>query len=129
MSVRFPRKFTENSKRILLLKVNGRERLCGMLGFAMRAGRVIIGADLVAAAMAKRGKDKPRLVLVSIDASDATKKRAFSKSEFYGIEALEIPIGQDELGRLLGKTYAPVVLGITDDRFAQEIKLALESRS
>ena len=34
-----------------------------------------------------------------------------------------------ELGRLLGKTYAPVVLGITDDRFAQEIKLALESRS
>ena len=100
-----------------------------MLGFAMRAGRVIIGADLVAASMAKRGKDKPRLVLVSVDASDATKKRAFSKSEFYGIEALEIPLEQDELGRLLGKTYAPVVLGITDERFAQEIKLAIGSRS
>ena len=111
------------------MKDNGRERLCGMLGFAMRAGRVIIGADLVAASMAKRGKDKPRLVLVSCDASDATKKRAKSKSEFYGIEALEISIGQDELGRLLGKTYAPVVLGITDDRFAQEIKLAIGSRS
>ena len=111
------------------MKVNGRERLCGMLGFAMRAGRVIIGADLVAAAMAKRGKDKPRLVLVSVDASEATKKRVFSKSEFYGIEALEIEVGQDELGRLLGKTYAPVVIGITDERFAVEIKRATESRS
>ena len=107
------------------MKDNGRERLCGMLGFAMRAGRVIIGADLVAASMAKRGKDKPRLVLVSCDASDATKKRAFSKSEFYGIEALEIPIGQDELGRLLGKTYSPAVIGIVDDNFAREIALAL----
>ncbi len=111
------------------MKVNGRERLCGMLGFAMRAGRVIIGADLVAAAMAKRGKDKPRLILVSVDASEATKKRAFSKSEFYGIEALEIEIGQNELGRLLGKTYAPVVIGITDERFAVEIKRATESRT
>jgi ribosomal protein L7Ae-like RNA K-turn-binding protein len=99
-----------------------------MLGFAMRAGRVIIGADLVFASMAKRG-GRPHLVLVSESASDATKKRAFSKSEFYGIEALEIPIGQDELGRLLGKTYAPVVLGITDDRFAEEIRRATESRS
>ena len=96
-----------------------------MLGFAMRAGRVIVGADLVATAMAKRGKEKPRLVLVSSDASEATKKRAFSKSEFYGIEALEIEVGQDDLGRLLGKTYAPVVIGITDDRFAEEIKRAI----
>jgi ribosomal protein L7Ae-like RNA K-turn-binding protein len=111
------------------LKGNENERLRGMLGFARRAGQMVIGADLVATAMAKRGKCKPRLVLVSVDASEATRKRAFSKSEFYGIEALEIEIGQDELGRLLGKTYAPVVLGITDDRFAEEIKRATESRS
>ena len=109
------------------MKGNGEERLRGMLGFAMRAGRVIIGADLVCAAMSKRGVGRPHLVLVSASASDATKKRAFSKSEFYGIEALEIAIGQDELGRLLGKTYAPVVLGITDARFAEEIKRAVLS--
>ena len=33
----------------------------------------------------------------------------------------------DELGRLLGKLYAPAVVAITDDRFAKEIKLALTS--
>ena len=96
-----------------------------MLGFAMRAGRIVIGADLVAVAMAKRGKDRPRLVLVSSDASEATKKRAFSKSEFYGIEARQMELTCDELGRLLGKTYSPAVIGITDDGFAEQIKLAL----
>ena len=100
-------------------------RLRGMLGFAMRAGRVVIGADLVAVAMSKRGKDKPRLVLVSADASEATKKRAFSKSEFYGIEARQMELTGDELGKLLGKTYSPAVIGIADDGFASEIKLAL----
>lgn len=96
-----------------------------MLGFAMRAGRIVIGADLVAVAMAKRGKDKPRLVLVSSDASEATKKRAFYKSEFYGIEARQMELTCDELGRLLGKTYSPAVIGITDDGFAEQIRLAL----
>ena len=104
---------------------NGNERLRGMLGFAMRAGRIVIGADLVAVAMAKRGKDKPRLVLVSADASEATRKRAFSKSEFYGIEARQTELTGDELGKLLGKTYSPAVIGITDDGFAREITLAL----
>ena len=108
---------------------NGNVRLRGMLGFAMRAGRIVIGADLVAVAMAKRGKDKPRLVLVSADASEATKKRAFSKSEFYGIEARQMELSSDELGKLLGKTYSPAVLGITDDGFAREIAAALSSRS
>ena len=104
---------------------NENVRLRGMLGFAMRAGRVVIGADLVAVAMAKRGKDKPRLVLVTADASEATKKRAFSKSEFYGIEARQMELTCEELGRLLGKTYSPAVIGIVDDNFAREIALAL----
>ena len=107
--------------------VDGRERLYGMLGFAMRAGRVIIGTDLVCASMSKHGRAKPMLVLISHDASEATKKKVTTKSDFYSIETLEIDVGGDKLGSLLGKTYAPVVLGITDGRFAEEIKRALLS--
>lgn len=107
--------------------VDGKERLYGMLGFAMRAGRVIIGTDLVCTAMSKQGKAKPRLVLFSSAASDATKKKITVKSEFYSIEAMEISVDAEELGRLLGKAYAPMVLGITDDRFADEIKRAILS--
>ncbi len=107
--------------------VDGNERLYGMLGFAMRAGRVIIGTDLVCASMSKRGRGKPMLVLISCEASEATKKKVCVKSDFYSIEALEIDVGAEKLGSLLGKTYAPVVLGITDERFAEEIKRALLS--
>ena len=34
-----------------------------------------------------------------------------------------------ELGRLLGKLYAPAVIAITDERFADEIVRALDALS
>ena len=60
-------------------------RLAGMLGFAMRAGKLILGTDIVCRAMPKRGAGRVLLVAVSCTASDATKKKLFTKSEFYGI--------------------------------------------
>ena len=63
-----------------------------MLGFAMRAGKVIIGTDLVCSSMAKRGNDKAKIVLIARDASEATKKKIIFKSEYYGIEAVVLDI-------------------------------------
>ena len=92
-----------------------------MLGFAMRAGRLVIGADLVCRAMAR---GEVRLVMLAKDASASTKKRLFSKSEYYGACAIESCLTADELGKLLGKTYAPAVVAVTDEGFATEIKKA-----
>ena len=103
----------------------GNTRLSGMLGFAMRAGKVIIGFDLVCHAIAKEGGGRVALVLVSKEASEPTKKRIKSKCNFYKTELSELPLSTEELGRLLGKTYAPAVVGIADRGFAREIKLAL----
>ena len=100
-------------------------RLKGMLGFAMRAGKVIFGTDLVCGAMGSRGKDRARLVLISSTASEGTKKKLLHKAEFYGVEALQINIDSDELGRILGKLYAPATVAIIDDRFAEEIRRSL----
>lgn len=100
-------------------------RLRGMLGFAMRAGKITVGTELVCSSMARDGKDRPRIVLVSHSASDGTKKKIFTKCEFYGIDCFEIKLDSDELGRLLGKLYAPATVAITDDGFAKEIRLAL----
>ena len=88
---------------------------------------MIIGTDRVCAAMSAHGSGKPQLVLISPSASRATVKKITVKSEFYGIEALEIDMEAEEIGRRLGKTYAPVVLGITDERFAEEIRLSIIS--
>lgn len=98
-----------------------------MLGFAMRAGKVTIGTELVCKAMAKQGKDSLKLALFCRDASAATKKKITVKGEFYGIPTAEIDIDATELGRLLGKTFAPMVVGIVDVGFAEEIVRALSS--
>ncbi len=96
------------------------QRLRGMLGFAMRAGKLIIGTEIVCASMSN--KHKPKIVVVSFGASDGTKKKISYKCEFYNIKMVQINISTDELGRLLGKTYSPAVIGIMDEGFANEIE-------
>ena len=98
---------------------DGNTRLCGMLGLAMRAGKVIIGTESVCTALAKRGK--VRLVVYVADASAATKKKIVTKCEFYGTPSVEIPLDTGTLGQLLGKTYGPACAAITCDSFANEI--------
>ncbi len=93
-----------------------------MLGFAMRAGKVIIGTDAVCLAMRV---GKPKLVLTSRDASDGTVKKIGYKCEYYKLPVMSLDIDGSELGRLLGKTYAPAVIAICDDGFAREICCAL----
>ena len=100
------------------------ERLSGMLGFAMRAGKLILGTDLVCKAMPKGGKGKVLLVGVASSASAATKKKLIVKSEFYGIEAIELPIDTDTLASLLGKTHPVAAIAVTDEGFAKEIAKA-----
>ena len=101
-------------------------RLYGMLGFAMRARRLTVGTESVCSALAKRGNDKPRLVLIAHDASEGTKKKLLTKAAFYGVDAIIINVDASELGRLLGKLYAPAAVAICDSHFAEEIKRATE---
>ena len=94
-----------------------------MLGFAQRAGKLVIGTDLICRAMAK---GNIRLVVVSAGASESTKKKLFVKSDYYGISAIEADIDTERLGKLIGKTYAPAAVAVTDEGFATEIKKAVE---
>lgn len=95
------------------------ERLRGMLGFAMRAGKVAIGTEIVCKAMASRLP--PKLVVIASDVSAGTLKKIITKCEFYQIKSVQISIGADELGDLLGKTYSPAAVGIMDEGFAEQI--------
>ena len=92
-----------------------------MLGFAMRAGRLVIGTDLVCRSMAR---GEARLVLIAADVSSATRKRLSRKAEYYGVSIAEPQFTSEELGKLLGKTYAPATVAVTDEGFAPEIKKA-----
>ncbi|MBO5315561.1 MAG: ribosomal L7Ae/L30e/S12e/Gadd45 family protein [Clostridia bacterium] len=107
------------------MEKNDFTRFRGMLGFAMRAGKVLIGTDRVISALPDRGEKAVRLVLIANDASEATKKKLAFKCEFYGKEIIVAPLSGEELGKLLGKLYVPAVAAITDDRFADELKKSI----
>lgn len=98
---------------------SGEQRLRGMLGFAMRAGKVLVGTEAVCTAM--RTKNPPKFVVIASDVSENTLKKITTKCEFYNIRSVQLNIGADELGDLLGKTYSPAAVGITDDGFAEQI--------
>ena len=102
------------------------KRAHGMLGLAMKAGKVVIGTEQVIAFIQK---GKVKLVLVSGGASEGTKKKISYKCEFYKTQLKELDTDTDELGRLLGKTYAPAVVGITDENFSNTIIKLLDGEN
>ena len=110
---------TTDWKRRLTVLTEPTSGFVGMLGLAMRAGKVIAGTEMVCVALPKKGKVK--LVILSDEASEGTRKKISTKCEFYGVSALTVRIDTAELGRLIGKTYGPACVGITDDGFANEL--------
>ena len=115
---------TEWKKKLAMAENNGIERVLGMLGLAMKAGKVVIGTEQVTAFLQKK---RLKLVLLSSASSDGTKKKISSKCEYYQVSLSELPIQTDELGSLLGKTYTPAVVGITDENFSNAITKLLNS--
>ncbi len=94
------------------------KRISGMIGFARRAGKTVIGTELVCRAMSK---GEVRLVVISSTASDSTKKKLTVKSAFYGISWVIAEIDTERLGALVGKGGAVAAVAITDQMFADEI--------
>ena len=93
-------------------------RFFRMLGLAMRAGRVARGTPLALDAV-RHGK--AHLVLLSNEASDATKKQVTSKCAFYGVPLATVCVSPDKLAHTVGQESPLVALAVTDERFATEI--------
>lgn len=102
------------------------DRVINMLGFAMRAGKLILGTDLICAEMASK-KRKIKLLLICSDSSPATRKKLANKSEFYKIDAMTVDITQECLAQAIGKTYSPAAVAICDEGFATQIREAINT--
>ena len=75
-----------------------RDAFYSMLGIAMRAGQLTLGADGVLGMIAS---GKARFALVDAGASDNTKKKFRDSCAFYGVELFET--APDRLGYAIGK--------------------------
>lgn len=76
------------------------DKIKGYIGLCRAAGGVTVGFDLILADVrAKRA----RLVLVSSDASERTRKQLSDKCSFYSVPCVLTGISSGELGKTVGK--------------------------
>mgnify|MGYP005803745809 CR=1 FL=1 len=93
------------------------ERVCGLLGLAKRAGKVVFGTE---ACMQAIEKNKVNLIIIATNAAERTKmnfnhiciNKGISIKEYLSIEEISKAIG----------SVNKAVIGIKDTNFSNEIK-------
>ena len=99
------------------------ERVLGLAGLAVRAGKVVFGTPMVCDAM--RAGKKLFLVLEAVDSSENTHKRITDRCSYYGVRHVRLETGTGELAHVLGKSGDLAVVAITDRGFAEGIEQLL----
>ncbi len=93
-----------------------KQRFLNACGLAKRAGKLVYGDDLMAAITG----NKVKLVILSTDASDRTKKQITDKCAFYKIKCIEF-VNREELSSAIGM-HNRVAVGIDDYGFIKMIE-------
>jgi ribosomal protein L7Ae-like RNA K-turn-binding protein len=91
------------------------------LGLANRARKCISGEELVIKEIQRKNA---KLVLLSLDASENTKKRIQDKCKYYEVDLRSVP-SREELGNAIGKEQR-VVVAVNDQGFAAKLLQMLD---
>ena len=91
--------------------------ILGLIGLAMKAGKIAFGADSVEESILKR---KVKLVIVSKESSERTKSKFIKLCQNYNIPII-IDGNIDDLSKTIGKSNKAVI-GIKDINFANSIQ-------
>ena len=93
------------------------KKACGMLGLAMRAGKVASGEFATEKAVKEY---RAYLVIVASDASENTQKKFRNMCQYYKVPYLVFET-KEELGSVIGKEYR-ASLAVCDKNFAEVIR-------
>ena len=99
------------------------DRLTGLLGLGLRAGRVVVGVSGVRARL-QRGA--LQCVVLAADASERTRDKVERLARARGIRVVRGPVA-DELGARLGRPPVQAV-GVEDSALARNIMASLEKK-
>ena len=91
--------------------------ILGLIGLAMKTGKIAFGADSVEESILKR---KVKLVIVSEESSERTKSKFIKLCQNYNIPII-IDGNIDDLSKTIGKSNKAVI-GIKDINFANSIQ-------
>ena len=93
------------------------KNILGLIGLAMKAGKVAFGADSVEENITKR---KAKLIIISKESSERTKSKFVKLCEKYNIPII-IDGKIEELSKTIGKNNKAVIV-IKDINFANSIQ-------
>ena len=99
----------------------GEDKTAGLIGLAMKAGRLVHGETACENAVRK---EQACLVILAKDASGNTEKKFRDKCSWYRIP-LTVCFDKAGLGRMIGKEQR-AVLAVTDPGFAEAIQKQLD---
>ncbi|MGI6586845.1 MAG: 50S ribosomal protein L7ae [Gracilibacteraceae bacterium] len=91
-------------------------KVYSMISLAYKAGKLLTGEDAVRNSIRS---GRVRLIIISEDASDNTKKHIGNSAAFYNVPCIIWGM-KNEFGSCIGKS-ARSVLGITDENFGSGI--------
>lgn len=92
-------------------------KILGLIGLAMKAGKISFGADSVEENIVKK---KVRLVILSEDSSERTKNKFIEICKKYNIPVI-IDGDIETLSKTIGKSNKAII-GIKDINFAESIQ-------
>ncbi len=93
------------------------QKICGMLGIATKAGKIVAGTE---ACIQEIEKHNVKLLILAADAADRTKNTFKEKCKEYNVNVYE-NLTIDEISNSIGKANKAVI-GIKDKGFSQAIK-------
>ncbi len=96
------------------------DKFLSTCGLARRAGKIIIGTNMTVAAI--RGFIKPKLVIISSNASENSVKKLTDACVYHCVEFLCSEYKMEDLGNAVGQSGGAACIAVTDEGFAQKIK-------
>lgn len=103
------------------MKLKEKKKTDSYLGFARKAGKVIMGSGLC---LSQMDKGKIKLLIIAVDTSENTVKKLKSKA-WRSCTEYRLYGTSEHLSRLTGSP-GRTVFGITDEEFARIIKDAID---
>ena len=92
------------------------KRLCGLIGLAMKAGKLVAGTD---ACLEQMEKKTVKIILVAQDASERTKTKFEQEAKKCNIPIYKV-LSIDEISKAMGKNNKAVI-GIKEAGFSNKI--------
>lgn len=92
-------------------------KILGLIGLAMKAGKICFGADSVEENIEKR---KVKLLIIAEDSSERTKNKFIEKGQKQNIPII-IDSNIEEISKTIGKSNKAII-GVKDINFAKSIQ-------